>query len=575
MSDYVELKEFAAVIWRRKWLIVSVTFLAATTAFVASSLMTPVYEASTVLFVNQVTDPRSYDFGPVPTSERLARTYAEMLTTRPMLEESMARLGLGIGHGGANRSAGAQLVKDTQLIELNVQDTDPVVAAELANTIVEVFAGQFDALQASRFAASKASLSAQLEKLAEQIRATEDQVEALNPVQAAGEQANEENIAGLSTAQTNDRSAELERRLAELTQYRVSYTNLLLSFEELRMAEAQSASNIVQVEPAKPPGAPIRPRTMLNTLLASVVGGMLALGIAFVIDRSDDTLTSADEAARVTQLPVIGYVADSKELMVSDTRKGLMISEPNSPLAESFRSVRTNLELGGTQGTPRSILVSSPEPHDGKTTIAAQLAVSMAHGGKKVVLIDANLRQPKLHEYFGIKNTLGLSDMLVDDLVPQVVAQQSIHWRLRVITSGKPVDNPAELMGSIWMLKVLTRLREQADVAIFDGPPFLVADSFILASKLESVLIVLQAGKTREAVVLRMMEQLDRAHATVLGLVMNRVPARVAYGLAGHLVYGYGADPIGTGLKEDTEKRARRPVVLRNHSDPFIEETGR
>jgi len=220
---------------------------------------------------------------------------------------------------------------------------------------------------------------------------------------------------------------------------------------------------------------------------------------------------------------------------------------------------------------PRSILVASPGPGDGKTIITAQLAVSMAHGGKRVVLVDANLRRLRLHEYFGTENKLGLSDMLVDDLVPQVVAQESIHWRLKVITSGKPVDNPAELMGSVWMLKVLTRLREQADVAIFDGPPFLFAESFILASKLESVLIVMQAGKTREAVALRMMEQLDRAQANIIGMVMNRVPARLAQNLAGNVVYGYGADPTEVSFEGDKKKPGRRPVVLRG---PFVEKTG-
>jgi len=164
--------------------------------------------------------------------------------------------------------------------------------------------------------------------------------------------------------------------------------------------------------------------------------------------------------------------------------------------------------------------------------------------------------------------------MLIDDLVPQVVAKQMIHWRLKVITSGKKPENPAELMGSLQMLKVLTRLREQADVAIFDGPPFLVAESFILASKLESVLIVTQAGRTGEGTAVQIMEQLERAKANLFGIVMNRVPDRMAHRLAGNLVYGYGADPEEAGLEGDKKERARRPVVLRSHSGPPIEETG-
>ena len=165
--------------------------------------------------------------------------------------------------------------------------------------------------------------------------------------------------------------------------------------------------------------------------------------------------------------------------------------------------------------------------------------------------------------------------MLIDDLVHQVVAVELIHWRLKIITSGKKAENPAELMGSVTMLKVLARLREQADVAIFDGPPFLVADSFILASKLESVLIVAQAGRTREGTAIQIMEQLERARANLFGIVMNRVPDRMAHGKAGNLVYGYGADLEEPGLEGDKKQPARRPVVLRSHSGPPIEETGR
>ena len=198
----------------------------------------------------------------------------------------------------------------------------------------------------------------------------------------------------------------------------------------------------------------------------------------------------------------------------------------------------------------------------------------MAQGGKRVILLDANLRRPGLHEFFGIKNELGLADMLIDDLVPQVVAKELIHWRLKVITSGKKAENPAELMGSIKMLKVLTRLREEADVAIFDGPPFLVAESFLLASKLESVLIVTQAGRTRESTAVQIMEQLERAKANMFGIVMNRVTDRMAHGMAGNLVYGYGADPEEARLEGDKKNRVRRPVVLRNHSSSPMENTG-
>ena len=553
----MEVREYSAIIWRWKWLLVLCTILAAGAAFVVSSLTTPVFEASTTLLVNQPPDSRTSEYTAILASERLALTYTQMLTKRPVLTEAVSRLGLDIDLEDLQRAIDVQLIRDTQLIELKAENTDPSLAATLANSIVEVFTEQNDALQASRFAASKTSLGTQLDKISEQI------------------QAKEAAIADLATPQTDTDKAELDRLQTELAQHQASYITVLQSYEELRIAEARLISNIIQVEPAEPPEKPIRPRTLLNTLLAGVAGGLIALGAAFLIEYLDDTIKSSEDVVRVTGLPVIGYVPDSKKLSVSGESQKLMISEPNSLLAESFRSMRTNIELAGIQGTPRSILVASFGPGDGKTAIATQLAVSIAQGGKKVVLIDANLRQPRLHDYLGIKNELGLSDMLVDDLVPQVVAHEMIHWRLRVITSGTPVENPAELMGSVWVLKVLTRLREQADVAIFDGPPFVVYESFVLASKLESVLMVMKYGHTREADATQTMERLARSHANPLGVVMNRVPDNIAHSQTGNLVYGYREESRASNPGNIKPSLPGGQVLLRNEardSGTFVEE---
>lgn len=538
-SDFMDLKDVIVILWRRKWLLLLITFLGAASVFVISQLSTPVYQASTTLLIDQAPDPQSSDYSALLASERLALTYAQMLTIRPVLEEARSRLELQMELEDLEKVVDVDLVKDTQLIKLRVESADKYLATNIANTIVEVFIEQIDVLQAGRFASSKASLRAQLDALTDQIRA------------------NEVAIASLGTPQTESLGAGLELLRVELAQYQASYTSLLQSYEDLRVVEARTISNVIQVEPAEPPANPVRPRIYLNTLIAGVIGGMVAIGAIFMLEHLDDRIRSAEDVARVTHLPVIGYVPDSKKLSASGTRERLMISEPRSPLAESYRLLRTNIELAGTQGTPRSILVGSPEPGDGKTTVATQLAVSMAEGGKRVILLDANLRRPRLDEYFGIKNELGLSDMLVDDLVPQVVAHQLVHWRLKVITSGKPVDNPVELMGSIRMLKLLTRLREQADVAIFDGPPFLVAESFILASKLESVLLVMQSDRTRERFVWPVVEQLERARANIIGVVLNRVPKREAYGYDlrfGDLVKGQVSPNSGAILQRQSKK---------------------
>ena len=547
----MELRQYSAVVWRWKWLILACTLIGVAAAIVVSNLTTPIYAASTTLLVNEAPDSQTSGYPRVLTS---ARTYSRLLTTSPVLEETVRRANPKMTIGELESQVDIQLISDTQLIELTVENSNPIRAALLANTLVQVFAEQNDALQASRFAASKASLGAQLDSISEQINA------------------NEVAIAKLPDERNDAQESEFLRLQTELSQARVSYTNLLQSYEALRIAEARTISNIIQMEPAKPPGSPINARTPLSTALAGAVGAMIALGVAFLIEYLDDSIRSAEDVIRVIKLPVIGQIPNSKELKASSKKQHLTIMDSNLEVAESFRSLRTNIELAGIGGTARSILVSSPSEGDGKTTVAAQLAISIAQAGKRVVLVDANLRQPSLHAYFGIDNQLGLSDMLLDDLVPQVAARKTSSWRLRVITSGKPVNNPVELLGSVRMLQVLTRLREQTDTAIFDGPPFLVAETYILASKLESVLIVMRPGETRESEMLHITEQLERAQGSVMGVVMNHERKRSSRGFGGEVVYGYRRGQSVAGVDKHEGAPKERPVFVQ---DPSMEkETG-
>ncbi|GAI88311.1 unnamed protein product, partial [marine sediment metagenome] len=247
-----------------------------------------------------------------------------------------------------------------------------------------------------------------------------------------------------------------------------------------------------------------------------------------------------------------------KEFSDKDQKPVLLEDRPLSQIAEAFRSLHTNIEFAGTHGGPRSILVTSPGPSDGKTTVAVYLALAFAQSGKRVVLIDADLRRPGVHEYFGIQNAIGLSEILMMDLTPEVVAYSTDITRLKVVTSGSQVKNPTELFQSINLLRVISLLMEQADVAIFDGPPLLVAEAFVLASRLEGSLIVMQPGKTREGVALAMKERLSRAQANMLGVVLNRIPPDQADPSAAYLYYDYNQLDEEEGLIEQAASSKRR-----------------
>ena len=542
-SDYMELKEFAAILLRRKWWIVLFTLLATTSAFAISRRITPVFEASTTLLIDQAPNSQTSDNSALIASERLARTYAQLLVKRPVMEETLSRLELGTDLEIARNGVRVQLVEDTQLIELKVQNTNPILAAKLANTIVEVFAEQNSVLQASRFAASKASLAAQLDTVGAQI------------------EANEAAILNLGAPRTASRIAELERLQSELVQYQASYTNLLQSYEQVRTAEAGTISNIIQVEPAVPPTEPIRPRILLNTLLAGAAGAMIGLGMVFLIEYLDDKIRTTEDVERIFQVPVLGTIAETDEL---SGKRALLAEEQTPVVAEAFRSLRTNLEFlgNGNSGGPSLILVASPGPDEGKTTVASHLAATIGNGANRVVLIDADIRRPGLHESLGVPNELGLSDMLIENLEPQRVAHSFDHSHFKLITSGRRVEDPSGLFGSDRFLEVLAQLREQFDTVIFDGPPLLAPEALVLASRLKSVLLVIRSGRTREDVARMYMKQLGRAKADLLGVVLNRIPKIQAYASAAYYYYDDDEKKKGRDRKQAEQERVQAPSDL-------------
>jgi capsular exopolysaccharide synthesis family protein len=264
-----------------------------------------------------------------------------------------------------------------------------------------------------------------------------------------------------------------------------------------------------------------------NTLLGAAVGLLIMGGVAFLIEYLDDTLKTPDDVAHVMRTPVIGYltvIPDLKE--VKDLP--YVGAHPRSPVAEAFRGLRTNLEFAGVDKPLKTILITSTSPRDGKTTIAANLAVAMAQGNKRVVLLDGDLRRPAIHRMFGMANRSGLSDVFRGHLKLADALHRGTRDRLGVITSGSLPPNPTELLDSEKMTQILAALRESADVVIIDSPPLLVADAPVLAAKVDGVLLVVEPGKTHADAAQAVVEQLDWADARVVGVVFNRIPRKRA-----------------------------------------------
>ncbi|MGD2207578.1 MAG: polysaccharide biosynthesis tyrosine autokinase [Anaerolineae bacterium] len=528
----MELKQYWNLAWKWKWLLILGVVLAGVTSFVVSRNTTPVYQASTTLLVSPGSPQSSESYAALVASERLAQTYAQLLRSGPILEQTYERLGLPLprdvitGKQAGAFSVSAESVRDTQLINLQVEGTDPGLITEAANTLVQVFIEWKKGVQQSRYGESKTSLAAEMDQVQASIRETENTIQAL---QAEGEGADQNELARLQD---------------QLTQYRNNYSALLRSYSEISLAEANSGDTITVVSRAVRPMAPIRPRVMMNTLLAAVVGGMLAVGVAFLAEYLDDTV-KAPEDLQLANLNTIAAIQQMSLDGRGDTAALLTVSDPRSLVSEAYRTLRTNLQFSSPDEPLRSLVVTSAVATEGKTTTSANLAVVMAQAGKRVVLVDGDLRRPSIHKLFGVSNRTGLTTALVEDLDGfNEHLQKTEIENLRVLTAGPIPPNPQELLGSQRMQDLLHRLREDADIVVVDTPPTLVvSDANVLATLTDGVLMVVNTSHTRRAAVQQAVEGLRKVDANLVGGVLNMVDTRGGRGY--YYYYSYYSDYYG------------------------------
>ncbi|HBY97264.1 MAG: polysaccharide biosynthesis tyrosine autokinase [Ardenticatenaceae bacterium] len=515
----MELRQYARIVWKWLWLIVICTAVSGAIAYVVSINTAPVYQATASLLIREGKDPESTTYTDLLTSERLARTYSERLQSRPVLEETARALGLQQDLGTLKVKITVQPVRDTQLIRLTVEHTDPALAQAIANTIPQVFANRNAEQQSERFAASKESLQRQLDTLAGDI---EDAQGRLTRERAANPR-NED---------------EIDRLESRVTQLRNTQSSLVQSFEQVRLAEATSLNSIIVDEPAALPTKPVRPRPLTNTLLAAVVGAMIGLGTAFLIEYLDERVRDPAMVESLVGLPILGQITELPHEHSTPAQAVILANAPRSPLAEAYRMLRTNLQFAMVDRPLHILVVTSPGPREGKSVTSANLAVAVAQTGARVILVDADLRRPSQHTLFTLPNQTGLTSAIVSDEVDlQALLKPTTMSGLSVMTSGPIPPNPAELLNSERMSHLLQELAAQAELVILDTPPTLAAtDAAILAAKADGTLLVIDTNLTKRTELVHTTEQLQRVGATLLGATLNRLRR---HNLAGYYYYYY------------------------------------
>ncbi|RPI95337.1 MAG: polysaccharide biosynthesis tyrosine autokinase [Chloroflexi bacterium] len=609
-----ELKQLLDVIRRRSWILLLGVVIGAGAAALYSYFQQPVYEATTKVLVTRSVQNPVNDIAGAMTLQQTADTYVQFLSMEPVLNMVSQRVGYVIDPEA--QMIDVQLVPNTQIINVAVDDTDPKRAVLIADTLVQVLIEQNEVLQAGRYAENETSLNAQISEMEKQIDGLQDQLDQTKAAalqaqitkvqtqiddlqeeisvledddldESAGKTARLEQLQSLMSSYqdtytrlvvtgeiqgTNDQIDRLEK---SLQLYQQLYLNLLGNLETVRMARMQNTPNVVQISAAIVGENPIRPRPVLNTALGGVAGLILALSLMFLIEYLDDTIKTPEDVERLLGLAVLGYVA---EVSGAESRQGhLNVSkQPRSPVAEAFRSLRANLEFASINHNLNSILVTSVGPGEGKSTVAANLAAIISQVGRRVTLLDADLRRPTIHRLFDLTNRVGLTDVFRDKLnISSVGYAVNEDDCLSVITTGSLPPNPTELLASEKMEAILDDLKKMKTLVILDSAPALVSDAQVLAAKVDGVLLVVQPGKTHKDELRSTLEQFKRAGARLVGVVFNRIPQNrlTYYGgykqYAPHLyrTYQYQSahEPVAENPAEDQNEQIAH--LSNNHSD--------
>lgn len=519
----MDTRRSLVVLRRWAWLLVASVLLAGGAAFLVSSALPKSYEASVTLIVGQSLQATSPDYNQLLASQRLSQTYADLVNTEPLLARVIDREQLQMTTDELSKQVKADAPANSTLVTITVDDADPVRVAAIANTLADELIAASPAVN-GRSSDVQSFVDKDLQTIQAQIESAQTEVQRLS---------------GLQT-----RTADDEARLQALQGQLVTLHN---TYGTLLQFSSTSGSNLLTVvNPAVQPTQPSSPRVLLNTVLAALVGLLLAVGAAYLIEYLDDTLKSADDVESAVDLPTLGAIIKMKgDKERAPLYRLATILYPRSPAAEAYRTLRTNIEFASLDAPVRTILVTSSIPGEGKTTTAANLAAVFAQAGQSTILVDCDLRKPGVHKIFNLPNATGLTTLIRNEgAAVAEVAQTTEQEHLLIVTTGVLPPNPAELIRSGRMKATLQQLAQAADFVIVDSPPLqAVTDAAILSSLVDGTVLVVDAGRTRSGAVRSGREALAKVGARVLGVTLNRLSESMSGDYYYYDYYGgYGSD---------------------------------
>ncbi len=495
----MELGEFLNVLWRRKWLIAAVTIIAVGIAFVANLVIQPVYTANALIRVSSAPNPLSGRSADIDYIDRLMNTYVIIVGTQQLLAEVRDELGLNLTSARLREMVGVKAIDETELIQITVNNSNPKTAADVANAVARTLIEKTTALTESS-SASAAILEqvTQAQQELNDLRAEYDKLVTEQPSEAA-------------------RIAEMGREIAIKQQ---NYENLLLQYDEARLSESVQLNSVSLIETAAPPTSPTIPRKTLNLVLGGLLGLAGGIGLVLLLNNLDTRVYSLSQVKNLVNLPVLAEL--------THLPKGQIRFSNMSALGrEGYQRLRSNIFAIQKEGAGKTLVVTSPENAEGKSTIVSNLGMAMAQLGRNVLIVDCDMRQPSQHTLFRLPNEIGLSTVLDRKTSLQEAIQKTDFPNLKILTSGPIPEDPTRLLSATYTADVVREMAGRYDVVILDTPAMLpVVDSTLLAPVVDGVLMVVRRGQSHRDAIAVAQTQLNEVQANLVGVVLNEAIVR-------------------------------------------------
>ena len=300
------------------------------------------------------------------------------------------------------------------------------------------------------------------------------------------------------------------------------------------LSKAVSVDSVRIVDQAEIPNTPLNKSKTKSVyvLFAFLLGLIASFSLVFLLEVMDNTVKTSRDVKNLLGIPLLGVIVKykmGKQGKNASINSLITLEQTKSPISESYRYIRTNIEFASLESVPQRILITSSGPHEGKSFMVANLAVSMAQIGKSVLVLDADMRDPTQHKLFGLDNGQGLSSALVQERDYRDYIRETAVPGLVVLTGGTIPPNPAELVGSKQMMRLIEEASEQFDVVLIDSPPVIAfTDAAIIAQQVDGVILVLASGEVNKDYAQTAKEHLDNVGAKIIGTILNKVDIKTS-----------------------------------------------